>query len=78
MRKSTSVTLTVVTAMGLTAHGQQLPAGNSKAPDCYATTQKDGAVAQDCVARPTRSGILSHFKKHGGFGATGASSKGGG
>jgi len=78
MRKSTNVTLTVVTAMGLTAQAQQLPQpGNSNPVDCRATAQRNGAGAQDCVHGSTRSGIF-HFRKRGGFGAIGASSKGGG
>ena len=75
MRKSTNVTLTVVTAMGLTAHGQQLPPANSY--PCPATPQTNGAVAQDCGHHGSIGSGVAH-KKHGGFGAIGAMFKGGG
>jgi hypothetical protein len=75
MRKSTNVTLTVVTAMGLTAHGQQLPPVNSN--PCPATPQINGVADPNCGQHGSRGPGVAH-KKRGGFGAIGARFKGGG
>jgi hypothetical protein len=72
MRKSQSITLTVVAAMGMAARAQQAP--TPSAPAALKTCEERrsaAAAAGTAFSEKCNAGSSAHGTSHGGFGATG-------
>ena len=81
MKKSQSITLTVIASMGIAAHAQQAPIAQAAPPSPVAAQtceeRRQAAIAAGTPAE-TCGRATAHGTSRGGFGATGKSLSSGG
>ena len=80
MKKSQSITLTVVAAMGMGARAQQAPSAPAAAAPAQTCEQRRDAAQASGARFDEACGHTNgaHGTSHGGFGATGKGTSGGG